>query len=164
MTTTINDSNIMAILKERYQYDTILLIATAKDNVPTLRSVDTFYFEGAFWIVSDRNNRYVQEITNNENVMISDGGHNRFWCRAHMIGHPLEASNRNIRAVYKTVFHHWYDEVNNEDSPSLCYIKAVPYKGYLHQNKQGYTFDFETNHVDIADTTHHIDVKLTPFW
>lgn len=96
--------------------------------------------------------------------MISDGGHNRFWCHAEMVGHPLKEENTSIREVYKRVFHHWYEEVNNEALDTVCYVKATPYKGYFHQDKIGYTFDVLEDVVIQDSIRHHIDVKLAPFW
>lgn len=162
--TSYKNSGIHDILEERYSQDTILLIATAKDHVPSVRSVDSFYYDGSFWIVTDTGCNYVKEIQSNENVMISDGGHNRFWCRASVMGHPLEEKNKTIREVYLKVFKHWYKEVNNEELPSVCYIKVTPYRGYIHKNKIGYTFDMTHDIVHMSDIKHHIDVKLEPFW
>ncbi|XMB86748.1 pyridoxamine 5'-phosphate oxidase family protein [Mycoplasmatota bacterium WC44] len=162
--TSFKESPVTDILKEKYSNDTILLIATAKDNVPTVRSVDSFYYDGSFWIVTDLNCNYVKEIQSNQHVMISDGGHNRFWCNAKVTGHPLDESNKSIREVFIKVFHHWYKEVNNEELNSVCYVKATPYKGYIHKDKLGYLFNISEDTVSIKDITHHIDVKLEPFW
>ena len=158
------ESGIQEILKERYDHDTILLLVTAKDNIPSVRSVDSFYYEGSFWIVTDLSCNYVKEIQSNKHVMISDGGHNRFWCNAVVTGHPLQEDNLEIRDVYKKVFSNWYEEVNNEQSDSLCYIKVTPYRGYIHKDKKGYRFNLNEDTVSINDITHHIDVKLEPFW
>ena len=163
-TKSIKDSGIIEILKERYSEDTILLVATSKDNVPSVRCVDSFYYDGSFWIVTDTRANYVQEILGNKHVMISDAGHNRFWCNAEVTGHPLQENNKSIREVYKKVFHHWYEEVNNEDIDTVCYIKVSPYKGYIHKDKRGYSFNIEDDTVVVKDITHHIDVKLQPFW
>ena len=162
--TSYEESKVVEILKERYSQDTVLLIATAKDNVPTVRCVDTFYHDGSFWIVTDLRCNYVKEIQSNKHVMISDGGHNRLWCNAEVAGHPLEEKNKAIREVYMKVFHHWYKEVNNEDLDTVCYIKVTPYKGYIHKDKLGYQFNIEEDSVTIKDIAHHIDVKLQPFW
>ncbi len=164
MELSVAESSVLNLINEKYQSDTILLIATANHNVPTVRSVDSFYYDGSFWIVTDIRCNYVKEIQNNENVMISDGGHNRFWCKACVTGHPLDTDNASIREVFLKVFHHWYKEVNNEDLKTVCYIKATPYKGYVHKDKKGYTFDIEKDTTQIVDITHHIDVKLEPFW
>lgn len=163
-TTKYKDSNVIEILKEKYSEDTVLLIVTARDNVPSVRSVDSFYYDGSFWIVTDLRCNYVQEIQRNKHVMISDGGHNRFWCNAFVAGHPLDEKNKEIRDVYKKVFHHWYEEVNNEKLDSTCYIQVTPYKGYIHKDKIGYQFDVANNSVTEKATTHHIDVALKPFW
>jgi uncharacterized pyridoxamine 5'-phosphate oxidase family protein len=160
----IKNSGIFDIIIERYSEDTVLLIATAKDNVPSVRCVDTFYYDGSFWIVTDLNCNYVKEIQGNEYVMISDAGHNRFWCRALITGHPLDDNNKFIREIFMKVFQHWYKEVNNEELDSVCYIKVTPYKGYIHKDKLGYSFNIDNDSVTISDITHHIDVKLKPFW
>ncbi|PAT02193.1 hypothetical protein CI105_02285 [Candidatus Izimaplasma bacterium ZiA1] len=161
---SVKESGIINILEERYSGDTILLIATAVDNVPSVRCVDSFYYEGSFWIVTDLRCNYVKEIQNNKYAMISDAGHNRFWCEAKVTGHPLNAENKSIREVFLKVFHNWYKEVNNESLDSVCFVKATPYKGYLHKDKTGYNFNINKDTVNITKTTHHIDVKLEPFW
>ncbi|CCV63774.1 conserved hypothetical protein [Alteracholeplasma palmae J233] len=162
--TSVNDSGIIKIIEEKYSKDTVLLIATAKNNVPSVRCVDTFYYDGSFWIVTNLNCNYVKEVQYNEHVMISDAGHNRFWCKAFITGHPLDDKNKSIREIFMKVFHHWYKEVNNEKLNSVCYIKVTPYKGYIHKDKLGYSFNIDDDSVTISDITHHIDVKLEPFW
>ena len=162
--TSIKESGIINIIKERYSSDTVLLIATSKDNVPSVRCVDSFYYDDSFWIVTDLRCNYVQEIQSNPFVMISDGGHNRFWSKAIIADHPLEHKNKHIREVFLKVFHHWYKEVNNEDLPTVCYIRVTPYKGYIHKDKIGYSFNLDKDFVSIKEITHHIDVKLEPFW
>lgn len=160
----IKDSGVMEIIKEKYCNDTILLVATAKDNVPSVRSVDSFFYDDSFWIVTDLSCNYVKEIQNNGKVMISDGGHNRFWCNAIVAGHPLEEKNLLIRDVFLNVFKDWYKDVNNEELKSVCYIKATPYLGYVHKEKLGYKFNKNDNTVIVSNITHHVDVKLNPFW
>lgn len=162
--TNIQESGIKAILEERYSQDTVLLIATAKDNVPSMRCVDSFYYEGSFWIVTDLRCNYVKEIKSNKHAMISDAGHNRFWCNAKVTGHPLDEDNKDIREVFLKMFHHWYKEVNNEELDTVCYVKVTPYKGYIHKDKVGYNFNIQEDTVTIKDISHHIDVKLQPFW
>ena len=158
------NSGVKELLIERYANDTILLIATSNNNVPSVRSVDSFYYEDSFWIVTDTRCNYVKEIQENQKVMISDGGHNRFWCNAFVTGHPLNPNNESIREIFMKVFHNWYKEVNNEDLESVCYVKATPYKGYVHKEKIGYQFDISEDLVDIDNISHHIDVKLEPIW
>lgn len=164
MTSNIIKSGVLDIIQEKYQNDTILLIATSRDNVPSVRSVDSFYYDDSFWIVTDLRCNYVREIQNNPFVMISDGGHNRFWCKGEIIGHPLDPKNASIRKIYLKVFEPWYKAVNNEDFESVCYLKVTPYKGYVHKNKIGYKFNTLEDSVVVSDITHHIDVKLEPFW
>ena len=157
-------TSVINMIKDKYQQDTILLVATSNNNVPTVRSVDSFFYDNSFWIVTNLVCNYVKEIQSNPYVMVSDGGHNRFWCKAVVTGHPLDEANKSIREVFLQVFHHWYKEVNNEALDSVCYVKATPYKGYIHKDKLGYTFNLVEDSVMVTDITHHIDVKLEPFW
>lgn len=160
----MNKHQVLDMIHQRYQYDTVLLVVTANNNVPSVRSVDSFFHEGSFWIVTDTRCNYVKEIMANENAMISDGGHNRFWSKAVVTGHPLSEQNKEIRNVFLEKFSHWYKEVNNEDLDTVCYVKVTPYKGYFHKDKIGYNFNFSNDEIIIGDITHHIDVKLEPFF
>lgn len=160
---TIKESKVLEYLKDRYQHDTIMLIATAHDNVPSVRSIDTFYFEDSFYIVSDLSSTYVKELSNNQEVMISDGAHNRFSCKAIVLGHPLEENNKQIRDIFLRMFS-WYEEVNNEELESVCLIKVTPYKGYFHKEKQGYAFDLRSDTCRIEPVRFHIDARLEPIF
>ena len=160
---TIKESKVLEYLKDRYQYDTIMLVATANNNVPSVRSIDTFYFEDSFYIVSDLSSTYVKELSNNQEVMISDGAHNRFSCKAIVLGHPLEEHNKQIREVFLRIFS-WYKEVNNEELESVCLIKATPYKGYFHKDRIGYSFDMRSDICQIEPVKFHIDARLEPIF
>lgn len=43
---SIEESGVNEVIKEKYSEDTILLIATARDNVPSVRSVDSLNLLG----------------------------------------------------------------------------------------------------------------------
>lgn len=161
---SVKESLVLEKMSQRYQYDTIMLVATSEDHIPWVRSVDTFYSKGSFYIVTDLHQNYVKQLIKNPYVMISDGGHNRFSSKAVVLGHPLEEKNLQTREVYLDVFRNWYKEVNNESYDSVCFVKATPYKGYFHENKLGYQFDLEKDECIIDDIKFHIDVKLEPFF
>ncbi len=159
--TSIQD--VFKLIEEKYKDDSFVLIATAKDNVPTVRAVDSFFYDGSFWIATDKRCNYVQEIMSNPFTMISDGAHNRFWCKAVLRGHPLDEANKNIREIYTKKFS-WYFDVNNEESKETCYIKVTPYKGYIHKDKIGYTFNGTDDTIVVDSIKHHIDAKIVPFF
>ena len=89
MIKNLKSSNILELISRDFGFDRVMLVVTATGNVPSVRSVDSFFYKGAFYIVSDTRTNYVKEIMGNENVMISDGEHNRFWCKTKVLGHPL---------------------------------------------------------------------------
>ena len=43
---------VEAIMLERFGKDSIIALATANDNIPYVRSVDAFYEDGAFYVLT----------------------------------------------------------------------------------------------------------------
>ena len=52
----------MIVLSELFQRDCLFSLATTKDNKPSIRVVDIYYQEGAFWIVTYAKSNKVKEI------------------------------------------------------------------------------------------------------
>lgn len=53
------------VLEELFAKDYQFALATSNDNVPTVRFVDTFYDNGAFYIVSYAKSQKVKDIEKN---------------------------------------------------------------------------------------------------
>lgn len=64
--------NSLNILKVLFAKDYQFALATSNDNIPSVRFVDTFYDNGAFYIVSYAKLQKVQEIEKN-NKIYKDG-------------------------------------------------------------------------------------------
>ena len=76
----------LSVLTELFAKDCQFSLATAKDNVPSLRVVDTYYQDGAFWIVTYGKSHKVQEIMGNPHVALCSGFYS-FTGLAHHAGH-----------------------------------------------------------------------------
>lgn len=63
-----------AILLERFGRDSIIALATAIDNIPYVRSVDAFYENGAFYVLTHGLSSKMKQVFS---VWI-DNGHNNF--------------------------------------------------------------------------------------
>ncbi|MCR3922589.1 MAG: pyridoxamine 5'-phosphate oxidase family protein [Firmicutes bacterium] len=63
------------VLGELFSKDFTFVLATVKDNLPSLRVVDTYYGNGAFWIVTYAKSNKVEEIENNPNVALCNNFH-----------------------------------------------------------------------------------------
>lgn len=58
----------MEIMNELFAKDYQFSMETVKDNVPSVRVVDTFYEDGSFYVVTYSKTQKVQELKNNSPV------------------------------------------------------------------------------------------------
>ncbi len=142
-----NYENSLAVLNELFGKDCFFTLATSKDNVPSQRVVDTFYTEGAFWIVTYALSRKAKEIKDNPNVSLCNNFYN-FSGKAYNVGHPLKAENKDIRDKLIKVFEPWYFAHNNEADENMCYVKFVIEKGFFYKNGTGHVVDFINKEVE----------------
>ncbi|ABR35358.1 pyridoxamine 5'-phosphate oxidase family protein [Clostridium beijerinckii] len=88
--------NSLNILEVLFAKDYQFALATSNDNIPSVRFVDTFYDNGAFYIVSYAKSQKVQEIEKSNKISMCNKLY-RFTGIAHNIGHPLLEKNYGIR-------------------------------------------------------------------
>ncbi|WP_242878777.1 pyridoxamine 5'-phosphate oxidase family protein [Clostridium beijerinckii] len=104
MTAYENSLNILEVLFAKdYQF----ALATSNDNIPSVRFVDTFYDNGAFYIVSYAKSQKVQEIEKDNKISMCNKLYH-FTGIAHNIGHPLLEKNYGIREKLIKAFEPWY--------------------------------------------------------
>ena len=131
----------LEVLQQLFTRDDQFALATVNQNVPSLRIVDTYYTEGAFYIVTYAKSQKVMEIESNKNVALCKGLY-RFDGEAYNIGHPLRAENKSIREQLIKAFEPWYFKHNNEDDENMCYIKVILQHGFYYKDGTGYKVDF----------------------
>ena len=129
------------VLEELFAKDYQFALATSEDNVPSVRFVDTFYDNGAFYVVTYANSLKVLEIEGNDKVALCNQCY-RFSGVAHNIGHPLREENKEIRAKLIKVFEPWYFKHNNENDKNMCYVKIQLRHGFFYKDRTGYDVDF----------------------
>lgn len=131
----------MQVLSALFGRDFTFVLATSKDNAPSVRVVDTFYDGSLFWIVTYANSNKVREITANPHVALCNDFH-IFKGKAYNAGHPLKEENQEIRGKLIKEFAPWYFAHNNEDDEHMCYVRVEPETGVFHQDGTGYRVDF----------------------
>ncbi len=136
----------MSVMAELFGKDCAFALATAGENVPSVRMVDMYYENGAFYVVTYANSRKVRELEANERVAMCAQAH-RFSGAARNIGHPLRPQNAAIRQSLTRVFAPWYFKHNDEGDENMCYVKIEPRRGFFYQNGTGYDVDFENKEV-----------------
>ena len=149
---------VIKLMKELFSRDYQFAMATTANNVPSLRFIDTCYYNGAFYAVTYENTNKVKEIAVNPNVSLCCRKGYSFSGKVYNIGHPLLPENSEIRNKIINAFAPWYFKHNNEDD-NICLLKIVPESGFIHKNGIGYNINFIAETVDTAPF--NFDIVLT---
>ena len=133
---------VEAILLERFGKDSIVALATSIDNIPYVRSVDAFYEDGAFYVLTYGLSSKIKQIEQNPTVALSGE-----WFTAQgkgiNLGYFGEADNSHIANKMKQVFSAWIDNGhNNFDDVNTCILCIRLSKGILFSNCTRYEIDF----------------------
>ena len=131
-----------AILLERFGKDSIIALATAIDNIPYVRSVDAFYENGVFYVLTHGLSSKMQQIEQNPAVALSGE-----WFTAQgkglNLGYFGKADNLHIANKMKQVFSAWIDNGhNNFDDTNTCILCIKLTNGILFSNGTRYEIDF----------------------
>ena len=130
------------ILTERFGKDSIIALATAVGNIPCVRSVDAFYENGAFYVLTHGLSNKMKQIAENPTVALSGE-----WFTAQGIGINLgyfgKADNSRIANKMRQVFSAWIDNGhNNFDDINTCILCIQLTTGVLFSNGTRYEIDF----------------------
>ena len=131
-----------AILLERFGKDSIVALATSMDNTPYVRSVDAFYEDGAFYVLTHGLSNKMKQIEQNPAVALSGE-----WFTAQgkgiNLGYFGKADNSRIANKMKQVFSAWIDNGhNNFDDRNTCILCIRLTSGILFSNGTRYEIDF----------------------
>ena len=130
------------ILIERFGKDSVIALATAEDGVPHVRSVNAFYDEKAFYVITHGRSRKMKQIEKNPVVAIAGD-----WFTAHGKGINLgflgKRENAEIAQKLRAAFAAWIDnghnDLNDENTCILC-IRLTD--GLLFSHGTKYEIDF----------------------
>ena len=131
-----------AILAERFGKDSIIALATSVENTPYVRSVDAFYEDGAFYVLTHGLSNKMKQIEQNPAVALSGE-----WFTAQgkgiNLGYFGKADNSRIANKMKQVFSAWIDNGhNNFDDRNTCILCIRLTSGILFSNGTRYEIDF----------------------
>lgn len=133
---------IEKILVQRFGKDSIIALATAVDGIPYVRSVDAFYEDGAFYVLTHALSNKMQQIEKNPVVAISGE-----WFTAQGIGIPMgyfgKAENASIAKKMREVFALWIDNGHNDFTDvNTCILCIRLTQGILFADGLRYEIDF----------------------
>ena len=130
------------ILLERFGKDSLIALATAADNIPYVRTVDTFYEDGAFYVLTYGLSGKMRQIKENPTVAISGD-----WFTARGKGENLgwfgKPENARIAGKMRAVFSEWIDNGhNNFEDENTIILRIALTEGVLFSNGTRYDIDF----------------------
>ena len=130
------------IMTERFGKDTVLPLATSENNVPFVRSVNAYYEDGAFYVITYALSNKMQQLRSNPVCAIAGE-----WFAAHGRGESLgwfgRPENAAIARRLREVFAGWIDNGhNNFDDENCVILKIALTNGVLFSHGTRYEIDF----------------------
>ena len=131
---------IEKILVERFDQDSIIALATTADGIPYVRSVDAYYADGAFYVLTYALSNKMKQIEANPTVALAGD-----WFTGHgkavNLGYFKKEENADIAKKMREVFSAWIDNGHNDFSDvNTCILKIELTDGVVFA--QGKRYDF----------------------
>ena len=135
-------AEIEKILIERFGNDNIIALATTVDNKPYVRSVDSFYENGSFYVLTYGLSNKMKQIHQNPCVAIAGD-----WFTANgqgiNLGYFGDKSNKKIAKKMLVIFSEWINNGhNNFEDKNTCILKIELTDGVLFSQGTRYDIDF----------------------
>lgn len=130
------------VMVERFGKDNIIALATIDEGIPYVRSVNAFYEEGAFYIITYAQSNKIKQIEKNPIVAISGE-----WFTSHgkgvNLGYFGKEENREVAEKLRKSFAEWIDNGhNNFDDLNTCILCIKLTDGMLFSHGTRYEIDF----------------------
>ena len=131
-----------AILIDRFGKDSMIALATVAEGIPFVRTVDAFYMDGAFYVLTHGLSNKMKQIAVNPTVAIAGD-----WFTAHgkgiNLGYFGKEENREIAEKMRAIFSQWIDNGHNDFSDvNTCILKIDLTQGVLFSHGNRYEIDF----------------------
>lgn len=130
------------VMDERFGCDRLIALATMSDGVPSVRTVNAYYEDGCFFIITHALSGKMRQIAENPSVAICGD-----WFTAHgtgeNIGHVCAPENTEIAGKLRAVFAEWYGNGHvNESDKNTCILRIRLTDGVLFDHGTRYEIDF----------------------
>ena len=123
---------IEKILVDRFDKDSIIALATTADGIPYVRSVDAYYADGAFYVLTYALSNKMKQIEANPTVALAGD-----WFTGHgkavNLGYFGKEENAHIAGRMREVFSAWIDNRHNDFSDvNTCILQIELTDGVLY--------------------------------
>lgn len=130
------------IMLGRFGKDSIIALATTEDGIPSVRSVDAIYENGAFYVLTYALSNKMVQIQKNPIVAVSGE-----WFAAHgegrNLGYFCSEENAGLARKMREAFAGWIDNGHNDFSDeNTCILCIKLTDGILYADGNRYEIDF----------------------
>ena len=130
------------IMIERFEKDNIIALATLEDGIPSVRNVNAYYENGAFYVITYALSNKMKQIEKNPTVAIAGD-----WFTAHgkgvNLGYFGKEENAGIAKRMREVFQDWIDNGHNDfNDVNTCILCIRLTDGLLFSHGTRYEIDF----------------------
>ena len=130
------------IMVERFGKDSIISLATTDGRKPYVRSVNSFYESGSFYVLTYGLSNKMKQIAKNSNVAIS-GDWFTACGKGINLGYFGKNENEIIANKMRRVFSEWIDNGhNNFEDKNTCILQIKLIDGLLLSHGTRYEIDF----------------------
>lgn len=134
--------NVEKIMMERFGKDSLIALATTENGIPYVRTVNGYYDQGAFYVLTYALSNKMKQIEKNPIVAISGE-----WFTAHGTGSNSgwfgREENEQTARKMKTIFAEWIDNGHNDfEDENTCILRIELTDGILFSNGTRYDIDF----------------------
>lgn len=128
------------IMAERFGKDNVIALATTMDNIPYVRSVNAYYEDRAFYMITHGLSNKMRQIAQNPLVAIAGD-----WFTAHgtavNLGYFGKPENAEIAAKLRAAFTEWIDNGHNDfDDENTVILCVELIDGLLFSHGTRYEF------------------------
>lgn len=112
------------IMRERFGGDALMALATCRENIPSVRTVNATYLEGCFYIITHGLSRKMEDIQKNPTVALSGEW---FTCHgtAKCLGWFGREENKDLAVHLRQAFASWIDNGHNNFADENTIILQV---------------------------------------
>ena len=131
-----------AILKERFGHDVLISVATVDGDMPAVRTVNSYYEDGAFYTITHALSGKIKQMEVNPNVAICGEWYTARG-KGENLGHIRAEQNADMTAKLREAFAEWLGNGHvDEADPNTCILCMRMTEGVLFNQGTRYDIDF----------------------
>lgn len=115
---------MQSLMKERFGHDSVIALATLDDGRPSVRYVNAYYEDGAFYVITHARSAKMQQIARSPRVALAGD-----WFTGHGMAESLgafaSAANGVLAQTLQRVFAGWINNGHSDLSSSDTIILRI---------------------------------------